>query len=178
MPTPSRPPPQALTALYSRASDEWATPDDLYADLDAEFCFTMDVAATDDNAKCATFYTRQEDALTHSWRLTPSHRAGRPVMWLNPPYSQVRRFMHKARQEAAGGCTVVCLVPSRTDTRWWHESVWDIATHRPRCGVEVRFLRGRLKFGDGRGSAPFPSAVIILRPFLPLDTNDADAHAC
>jgi site-specific DNA-methyltransferase (adenine-specific) len=167
-----------VSALYSRASDEWATPDDLYADLDAEFCFTLDAAATADNAKCATFYTRHEDALTQAWRLTPSHRAGRPAVWLNPPYSHVRLFMQKARQEAAGGCTVVCLVPSRTDTKWWHESVWDYTTHRPRFGVEVRFLRGRLKFGDGRGSAPFPSVVIILRPFLPLGTNDADAHTC
>jgi phage N-6-adenine-methyltransferase len=150
-------------ALFARASDEWGTPDDLYAALDAEFSFTLDAAATHDNAKCPTYYTREDDALLQSWVRTPSHRPTRPAIFLNPPYSQLRLFMAKAREEVSLGCLVVCLVPSRTDTRWWHDAVWDVTTHHPRPGVEVRFVRGRLKFG-GRGSAPFPSAVIVMRP--------------
>jgi phage N-6-adenine-methyltransferase len=150
-------------AIISRASDEWATPDDLYAALDAEFRFTVDVAATQDNAQCATYLTREDDAIAVAWRDVPSQRPGRPVVWCNPPYSQITGFMHKAAETAQLGCTVVCLVPARTDTRWWHDYVWDRDRHEPRHGVEVRFLRGRLKFGHGHWSAPFPSAVIVFR---------------
>tara|TARA_R110002020_G_scaffold123083_2_gene279191 strand:- start:3576 stop:4076 length:501 start_codon:yes stop_codon:yes gene_type:complete len=156
--------------LFSRRSDEWSTPDDLYKALDAEFGFTLDAAATAFNAKCATYLSRDQDALLQRWALIPSHRPAKPVVWLNPPYSRLRQFLAKAVTESANGCTVVCLVPSRTDTRWWHESVWDTATHAPRPGVSVRFIRGRLKFGDGRGTAPFPSAVVVLRP--PGDHQD------
>jgi len=152
------------SALFARASDEWSTPHDLYTALDDEFHFTLDAAATAANAKNATFLDRDRDALKERWSLLPSHRPSPPSVWMNPPYSRIRYFMAKAVEETARGCTVVCLVPSRTDTKWWHESVWDLAYHRPRPGVEVRFLRGRLKFGDGKNSAPFPSAVIILRP--------------
>ena len=151
-------------SLFSRASDEWATPPDLYASLDAEFHFTLDAAATAENARSPTFLTRDQDALLARWGLIPSHRTGRPVVWLNPPYSKIRLFMAKVAQEAARGCTVVCLLPSRTDTRWFHTYVWDAVSHRPQPYVKVRFLRGRLKFGDGRGSAPFPSMLVIFRP--------------
>jgi phage N-6-adenine-methyltransferase len=153
----------SMSALWSRASDEWSTPDDLYAALDDEFHFTLDAAATADNAKSPTFLDRDRDALVAPWSLIPTHRSTLPSVWMNPPYSRVRRFMAKAAEEARRGCTVVCLVPSRTDTKWWHESVWDLAAHQPRPGVEIRFLRGRLKFGDGKGSAPFPSAVVVMR---------------
>ena len=152
-----------MSALWSRASDEWSTPDDLYAALDDEFHFTLDAAATADNAKSPTFLDRDRDALVAPWSLIPTHRSTLPSVWMNPPYSRVRRFMAKAAEEARRGCTVVCLVPSRTDTKWWHESVWDLVSHQPRPGVEIRFLRGRLKFGDGKGSAPFPSAVVVMR---------------
>jgi site-specific DNA-methyltransferase (adenine-specific) len=153
-----------VSALFSRASDEWATPRDLYAALDAEFHFTLDAAATVENATSPTFLTRERNALLLRWSLMSSHRPGRPVIWLNPPYSKVRLFMAKATEEAARGCTVVCLVPSRTDTRWFHTHVWDAVSLRPQPHVEIRFLRGRLKFGDGRGSAPFPSMIVIFRP--------------
>jgi phage N-6-adenine-methyltransferase len=152
------------SVLFSRASDEWSTPDDLYAALDDEFHFTLDAAATMENAKSPTFLDRDRDALKERWGLIQSHRSTSPSVWMNPPYSKVRHFMAKAVEEAARGCTVVCLVPSRTDTKWWHENVWDSTSHQPRPGVEIRFLCGRVKFGDGKGSAPFPSAVIILRP--------------
>ena len=150
--------------LFSRASDEWTTPPDLYDALGAEFKFTLDAAATDENSTSRTFLTLDQNSLMVRWGLVPCHRAGPPVVWLNPPYSKVRLFMQKAAAEAALGCTVVCLVPSRTDTRWFHDHVWDVTTHAPRPHVEIRFLCGRLKFGDGTGSAPFPSMLVIFRP--------------
>ena len=147
--------PSKLTALFSRASDEWATPPDLWRTLHEEFGFTLDAAATQENTTCVRFFDRQVDALTVSWE--------HAVVWLNPPYSKCRPFLAKAKQEAQAGATVVCLVPSRTDTRWWHESVWDTVRQIPHPGVEVRFLKGRLRFGPGTGTAPFPSAVVIFR---------------
>jgi phage N-6-adenine-methyltransferase len=149
-------------ALFSRTSDEWATPSCLYAELDAEFGFTVDAAATAENATSPTYITREQNALVIHWSAYPSHRPGRPVVWLNPPYSGVRPFLAKAVTESSRGCTVVCLVPSRTDTRWWHESVWDASRHRARLGVDVRFLKGRLRFSN-IGTAPFPSALVIMR---------------
>lgn len=153
-------------ALFSRASDEWATPRDLFCALREEFGgFDVDAAASRENTLCPLWFGPgglAPDALAlKDWRADDS-----PLCyWLNPPYSQCRAFMAKAACEAhEHGITVVCLVPSRTDTRWWHAHVWDGAAHRPRPGVEVRFLPGRLKFGDSTNSAPFPSAVIVFRP--------------
>ncbi len=149
--------------MFSKASDEWATPDDFYFALDQEFAFSVDAAATKENARCRTWFgpgSKLPDALALvEW--------GRPyspqTIWLNPPYSQCRAFVAKAAEQARKGNTVVCLVPSRTDTRWWHESVWDRRFHQPYVGVEVRFIRGRLKFGGATSGAPFPSAVVIFR---------------
>jgi phage N-6-adenine-methyltransferase len=144
--------------MFSKASDEWSTPQDLFDALHAAFNFGLDAAATYENAKCSRFLS---DALGSSWRdLTSVDRA----IWLNPPYSQCREFIAKAAAEAKKGCTVVCLVPSRTDTRWWHEYVWDREKHQPREGVEIRFIKGRLKFGGATAGAPFPSVVIVFRP--------------
>lgn len=85
-------------------------------------------------------------------------------VFCNPPYSQIRQFIGKAAEEArAGRATVVCLVPARTDTRWWHQWIYDARWHRTRPGVEVRFLKGRLKFGGSDNSAPFPSALVVFR---------------
>jgi phage N-6-adenine-methyltransferase len=150
-------------ALFSRRSDEWSTPRDLYDNLDAEFGFTLDAAATAENSMCATYLDRDQDALSQRWDLIPSHRPGRPVVWLNPPYSLIKRFIAHAEHASRHGCTVVCLVPSRTDTQWFHDSVWDTDRHQPREGVEVRFFRGRLRFSGGNTSAPFPSALVIFR---------------
>ena len=146
--------------MFSSASDEWATPQVLFDGLDVEFRFGLDAAASEANAKCTAFFTREDDALTRDWY------PGRGwSVWLNPPYSQCAAFIAKASEEANhSGQAVVCLVPSRTDTRWWHRYVWDAERHRPRAGVEVRFLPGRLKFGDSKNSAPFPSVVIVFRP--------------
>lgn len=145
--------------MFGKATDEWATPQALFDALDLEFRFGLDAAATEDNAKCTAFFTREDDALTRSW-----YPGQGWSVWLNPPYSQCREFIAKAAQEARNGCTVVALVPSRTDTRWWHSEVYDPCRNAFRPGVEVRFIKGRLKFGDSTNSAPFPSVVIVFRP--------------
>ncbi len=129
---------------YSSSTDQWSTPQDLYDLLDSEFGFDLDVCATADNAKCERFYGEEDDGLAQQWH---------GVCWMNPPYGDViRDWMRKAYESAKDGATVVCLVPARVDTGWW----WEYA----RFG-EVRFLRGRLKFGGGETGAPFPSAVVV-----------------
>lgn len=143
--------------MFSKASDEWATPQDTYDALHREFGFTLDAAASHENTKCFEFFSIEDDALARDWH------EGYTAVWLNPPYSKCREFIAKAAEEARKGCTVVCLVPSRTDTRWWHEHVWNQETHQPRPGVEVRFMKGRLKFGGATAGAPFPSVVIVFR---------------
>lgn len=150
--------------MFSKASDEWSTPDRFFAELHLEFHFTFDAAATVENKKTASYFgpdhvdPTRRDALTRTWKTVGT-------IWLNPPYSKCREFMAKAAQTARDGdATVVCLVPSRTDTRWWHEHVWDRDRHTTRSGVEIRFVKGRLTFGGAPAGAPFPSVVIIFRP--------------
>lgn len=152
--------------MFSLKTDEWRTPVETFNALNAEFGFDFDAAATSENSWVDGDYfgpdhrvPEQRDALAvEDWRPYG------PVFWLNPPYSKCREFIAKAAAEAKKGCTVVCLVPSRTDTRWWHEHVWDANLHKPRPGVEVRFIKGRLKFGGATAGAPFPSVVIVFRP--------------
>lgn len=136
---------RARRSVHARSdSVEWSTPQDLYDELNQEFGFTLDVAATPENAKCERYFTRKDDGLSQSW-------AGN-VCWMNPPYGrEIGRWMRKAFQESREA-TVVCLVPARPDTRWWHDS----ATQG-----EIRFLRGRLKFGGCKNAAPFPSAIVV-----------------
>ena len=135
---------RAGPGVFTSSTDLWATPQDLYDELQWEFGFTLDVCATDDNAKCATYYTEREDGLSQPWTGT---------CWMNPPYGDViAAWVKKAYESAQAGATVVCLVPARVDTRWW----WDHCRYG-----EIRFLRGRLKFGGGENSAPFPSAVVV-----------------
>ena len=120
-----------------------------YDKLNEEFHFTLDPCASTENAKCMKFYTKEQDGLAQDW-------SGERV-FMNPPYGKtIGLWMRKAR--VMGTVTlVVCLVHARTDTRWWHENVEKIAT-------EVRFIKGRLKFGGSKNSAPFPSAVVIYKP--------------
>lgn len=160
-----------IAACHSHKTDRWSTPRDLYDDLYHEFGgFDLDAAATADNALCNLWLgpgsTLGEDALRASWRV--GNRPGPDVVWLNPPYSRCAEFIAKAAREAhAGHCTVVCLLPARTDTRYFHQFIWDRDRHTPRPGVEVRFLKGRLRFSDAgvpsRSGAPFPSLLVIFR---------------
>ena len=137
----------APSVHYSSATDEWATPQAFFDEQDARWHFTLDVCAAAENAKCARHYTRASDGLSQSW-------AGERC-WMNPPYGRaIGHWMRKAYEESQGGALVVCLVPARTDTAWWHDYA---------AKGEVRFLRGRLKFGDGKNSAPFPSALVVFK---------------
>lgn len=142
---------------FSSATDLWATPRDFFDVVNREFNFTLDVCATPANAKCPFYLTEKDDALTISWW-------GR-VCWMNPPYGRtIGVWMAKAWRERLEGATVVCLVPARTDTRWWHDNI-------PGKAAEVRFLKGRLKFGGSDSAAPFPSALVVYRPVI--ETPDA-----
>ena len=133
------------SGMRSSTTYEWTTPRDIFDELDAEFHFDLDVASTDENALCEKHYTEKEDGLSQEW-------AG--SVWCNPPYGrEIGKWMRKAAQSNEGGVTV-CLVPARTDTAWWHDWIVGHAT-------EVRFVRGRLKFGGSDNGAPFPSAVVI-----------------
>ena len=135
--------------MFSSEKDDWETPQDLFDELDDEFHFTLDAASSDFNAKCEKHYTVEDDGLSQSW-------AGNNV-FLNPPYGRnMKDWMRKAYEESqAENTTVVVLVPARTDTAWFHDYVYGKA--------ELRFLRGRLKFGGCENSAPFPSLVVVYR---------------
>jgi phage N-6-adenine-methyltransferase len=121
----------------------------LFERLNAEFGFQLDVCATADNTKCARFFDKTTDGLTQDWH---------GVCWCNPPYGKhIGLWIEKAAASAAQGATVVCLVPARPDTRAWHQHILGNAN------AEVRYIRGRLKFGHSKNTAPFPSAVVVFR---------------
>lgn len=135
--------------LYSSKEEKWATPQDFFDKLNDEFHFTLDAAASPDNAKCANYFTEEQDGLAQSWE---GH-----TVWCNPPYCRkTGLWVKKAYEEhQRTGCTVVMLLPSRTDVRWFHDYILGKA--------EIRFIKGRLKFGGNKNSAPFPSIVVIYR---------------
>jgi phage N-6-adenine-methyltransferase len=148
------------TALFSSASVSHATPRDLFDHLNQEFNFVLDAAASASNAKCAEYIDEWNDALKCDW----AQIAEGGAVWLNPPYGRgIGAWIAKAKSEAQRGGPVVCLLPARTDTKWWHESIGSNASHRPYDGVEVRFIKGRLRFGDATNAAPFPSVIVIFR---------------
>ena len=139
--------PQSLAPLMSSASREWRTPRALFAALHAQHCFTLDAAASAENAQLPRYFTEANDGLRQVWA---PHR-----VWLNPPYGRmVPMWLAKAVTERT---LVVVLVPARTDTAWWHEWVLPKAT-------EVAYVRGRLTFEGARSSAPFPSAIVTFQP--------------
>jgi len=129
----------------SRSSEEWATPQSFFDALNNEFHFDIDACASPRNAKCRIFYSKQDDGLSKIWS---------GVIFMNPPFYDVDRWVTKAVLSARHGATVVCLLPSRTDTHWWHEFYAE---------AEIRWIRGRLKF-DGKTNAPFSCCIWILRP--------------
>lgn len=127
---------------------DWATPVQLYRMLDLEFHFTLDVCANTSNAMSRNFLTKEVNALDQEWT---------GVCWMNPPYGRaIGAWVQKAYESSQRGAVVVCLLPARTDTKWWHR--WCLKG-------EIRFLQGRLSFDDNkRGRCPFPSAIVIFRP--------------
>ena len=134
---------------------DWGTPQDLFDRLSKEFGgFDLDVCANAENAKCPRYFTEKDDGLSQDWK---------GYCWMNPPYGrEIGKWIEKAYHAAGkpthinplgGDATVVCLLPARTDTQWWHEYCMKADT--------VRFIRGRLKFEGSENSAPFPSAIVI-----------------
>ena len=133
--------------MPAASRDDWETPQPLFDELHAEFGFTLDVAASDHNAKLPTYYTEIGNGLEQPWD---------GVCWCNPPYGrELPKWVEKAVFAQEQGATVVMLVPARTDTRWWHDLVIPHA--------EVRFIRGRIVFTGAQHNAPFPSAILVFR---------------
>lgn len=136
--------------MFSSKSNDWATPQDFFAELDREFHFTLDPCADEHNHKCAKYYTKEQDGLKQDW--------GGETVFCNPPYGRsIGRWVRKCFEEVYCGlcpCAVM-LIPARTDTKWFHGYI----NHKS----EVRFIRGRLKFGGSKNAAPFPSMVVVFR---------------
>ena len=136
--------------MFSSKTDIWETPKDLFDTLNKEFNFTLDVCALPENAKCEKYYTPENNGLSQNWD---------GIIWCNPPYGrQIGSWVRRALFASVAGNTVVMLLPARTDTRWFHEYIYN------RKNVEIRFLKGRLRFGNAKNSAPFPSMVVVFRP--------------
>lgn len=132
---------------FESATVEWPTPQELFDELNEEFGFTTDVAATNDNAKCAHYYTQEQDGLKQDWR---------GVCWMNPPYGRAMvEWLKKAIRETWNETTTVCLIPARTNTAWWHDLCQKYG--------EVRFVRGRPKFGGADHGLPQPLAIVVFR---------------
>lgn len=131
---------------FSSKTDLWSTPQALFEELDKEFHFDLDVCATPENAKCNRFYTKEDDGLKQPW--------DGDAIWCNPPYGrQVGKWCAKAEASWREGRTVVMLLFSRTDTKWFHNHILGKA--------EIRFLKGRIKFGGSPNNAPYPSMVVV-----------------
>lgn len=137
----------AHVMLQRPLTDVWDTPRWLFQALHREFGFTLDPCCDGANAKCDRFFTPAENGLLRDW--------GHETVFMNPPHSELEAWVRKAFGAAQDGALVVCLLPARTDTHWWHDYA---------LKGEIRFIRGRLRFGDREGRAPFPSAVVIFRP--------------
>jgi len=126
---------------YSSKSPEYKTPKWLFEKYNAIYHFDLDVCATHENALCDKYFTKEDDALTQEWK---------GVCWMNPPYG--REIIHWLKKAHESDATVVCLVPSRTDTKWWHKYVMK---------GDITFLNKRLEFEGAGNKAPFPSTIVI-----------------
>lgn len=138
--------------MFSSKTDQWATPQDFFDKLNEEFHFTLDPCADETNHKCELYFNREQNGLIQNWG---GHR-----VFCNPPYgSEIKHWVEKCYKETQNGlCELaVMLIPSRTDTRWFHDYIYK------KPNVEIRFIKGRLKFGDSNNSAPFPSMVVVFR---------------
>jgi site-specific DNA-methyltransferase (adenine-specific) len=126
---------------FMSITNEWSTPPEVYAGLDEEFGFNYDPCPLSDLDESLV-----SDGLLNEWGT---------VSFCNPPYSKIKEWVRKGYLEWKKGKTVVFLIPSRTDTGWWHDYVME--------ANEIRFIRGRLRFGGSQNSAPFPSCVVVFR---------------
>lgn len=138
---------EQFRGMMSSATDLWATPQSLFDQINEVYHFDLDVCALPENAKCAKFFSPQDDGLSQRWVGT---------CWMNPPYGRaIGKWVQKAYESAQAGATVVCLLPARTDTAWWHDYC---------MRGEITFIRGRVKFGGSKSNAPFPNAVVVFSP--------------
>lgn len=135
--------------MFSSRTDQWETPKDFYDNLNSEFGFTLDPCADENNHKCKKYFTKENDGLSQCWN-------GERV-FCNPPYGrEIGAWVRKCYLHSkAGNGIAVMLIPARTDTKWFHEHIYN------KNNVEIRFLKGRLKFGGSKNSAPFPSMIVI-----------------
>lgn len=135
-------------------SDEWSTPKPIFNPLNHEFRFELDACASHWNHKCANYFTVYDNALEKDWSEYGS-------VWMNPPYGrEIERWIKKAWDESIKGCIVVCLIPARTETSWFHDYC---------LKGEIRFMRGRIHFADINGNSGRPrfgNAVVIFRPMF------------
>lgn len=135
-----------LAVHFSSKDQTWTTPKEFFKELDDHFAFTLDAFASHENALCEKYYTEEDNALIQDWY--PER------VFMNPPYGKMlKHCVKKAYEESLKGTKIVMLIPSRTDTTYFHDYIYGKA--------EIRFLRGRLKFGDGKNPAPFPSMLVI-----------------
>jgi phage N-6-adenine-methyltransferase len=132
--------------MFTSKTDQWSTPVDFFDKMNSQYHFETDVCADIKNSKCNHFFDELQDGLTQEWR---------GVCWMNPPYGkEIGKWVKKAYESSLSGATVVCLLPARTDTRWFHDY----------CVLgKIEFIRGRLKFGDSKHNAPFPSMIVVFR---------------
>ena len=138
-----------IKSMVSSKTNEWTTPQSLFDKLNDEFGFTLDPCCQVETAKCQKYYTQKENGIIQDW--------SNDVVFMNPPYGgHTGDWIKKALDESRAGATVVCLIVSATDRSYWHEYIFPYAS-------EIRFLRGRIKFGDSKSTAPFASAIIIFR---------------
>ena len=136
-------------ALFSSNTDQWSTPQEFFDEINKEFCFTLDPCADKQNHKCTNYFTKEQDGLKQDW--------GGNNVFCNPPYGrEIYKWVQKCYKEGTKENTiVVMLIPARTDTKYFH----DFIIHRS----EIRFIKGRLKFGESTTAAPFPSMLVIFR---------------
>lgn len=143
--------------LWTTGRQDWETPFELFDALNAEFNFTTDVCATSENTKCKRWFTPEVDGLKQKWD---------GVCWMNPPFRTMLPWIKKALAESQeNGATVVCLLPARTNTNWWHDYC---------MRGEIRFLRGRPKFNGAKHGLPQPLAIVIFRPKTKISDEQFD----
>ena len=136
------------SVVFSSASEEWETPQELFDKLNNEFHFTLDVCAKKENAKVSRFFSKEQDGLKQNWTAE--------TVWCNPPYGRkMKPWIQKCYEHSMGGGIAVMLIPARTDTKWFHEYVYGKS--------EIRFIKGRLHFNGSKWNAPFPSMIVIYR---------------
>ena len=144
---------KAEKVIFSSETDEWGTPNDLFIKLNKQYNFTLDAAASDKNYKCNKYYTKETNGLTKDWT--------NERVFCNPPYSEMSLWSQKCYEESKNAEVIIMLIPARTDTKYFHKYIYNIA--------DITFIKGRLKFvsdqNSNKGSAPFPSMIVIYKEY-------------